>query len=376
MKKTLLAIAIAFSSTVNAVNNFNSSQTIQYVSQDQLQFKASPADHFTGSAHFALYPRADESRDGWAIVNFDQGAVNNWHSHSKGQYLIITQGTGLVQEWEKPVQIVQKGDVVWIPAGVKHWHGAAPNYTMSHITIVPDVENNKTTWYKAPDLKNFEMPAIKADDSVKQSTPLTERQLAIVPIAALTTEGNITQLKSALEKGLNQGLTINDIREIFTHLQAYAGFPRALNGLMTFNKLLEERASQGINDPEGQSANPINPEANYANGVQTLVNMGSAAATAGTLFNSEGMDYALKANLFGYLFERGVLSYTDREIVVLSTIASLGNGVEAQLGSHLRNTNSLGIKSSDLQKIIDGVKAINSSNGERAQKVLDGLKLQ
>lgn len=104
--------------------------------------------------------------------------------------------------------------------------------------------------------------------------------------------------------------------------------------------------------------------------------MGSARAAEGTLFDSEGMDYALKANLFGYLFNRGVLSYTDREIVVLATIASLGSGVESQLGSHMRNTRSLGIKPADLQKIVDGIKSVSRQNGGNTQKVLDGLGLE
>lgn len=218
--------------------------------------------------------------------------------------------------------------------------------------------------------------AAKPDDSVKQTAPLTARQLAIVPIAALSAQGRTDELKAALEKGLDSGLTVNEIREIFTHQHAYAGFPRALNGLIAFNNLLKERAAKGIQDPQGKTANPADPDGNYARGVQTLVNMGSARAAEGTLFDSEGMDYALKANLFGYLFNRGVLSYTDREIVVLATIASLGSGVESQLGSHMRNTRSLGIKPADLQKIVDGIKSVSRQNGGNAQKVLDGLGLE
>ena len=110
---------------------------------------------------------------------------------------------------------------------------------------------------------------------------------------------------------------MNEIREIFTHQHAYAGFPRALNGLIAFNNLLKERAAKGIQDMQGKAANPADPDGNYARGVQTLVNMGSARAAEGILFDSEGMDYALKANLFGYLFHRGVLNYSlDRKSVV------------------------------------------------------------
>lgn len=240
----------------------------------------------------------------------------------------------------------------------------------------PDEAANKTTWFERVDPQTLAPFTAKADDSVKQTTPLTPRQLAIVPIAALTAAGKTDELKKALEAGLNSGLSVSDIREIFTHQHAYAGFPRALNGLITFNTLLQERAAKGINDPAGIAAVPADPEGNYARGVQTLVNFGSARAGESVLFDSEGMDYALKANLFGYLFGRGVLSYTDREIVVLATIASLGDGVEAQLGAHLKNTRSLGVSPAELQKIVDVIKTTNSDNGARAQQVLDGLALK
>lgn len=375
MKKALFTAALALSSVVFA-QDFSGAKTLQYAPQSSLQYTEASGEYFSGKARFARYPKPDQSRDGWAIVDFDKGVVNNWHSHSKGQYLIITEGVGLVQEWGKPIQLVKKGDAVWFPPKVKHWHGAAPGHTMSHIAIAPDTADNKTTWFEKVDPKTLEAFAAQPDSSVKQTAPLTRRQLAIVPIAALSAEGRTNELKAALEQGLASGLTVNEIREIFTHQQAYAGFPRALNGLITFNTLLKERAAKGIQDPEGKTAAPTEPSKNYARGVQALVNMGSAAAGNGTLFDSEGMDYALKANLFGYLFSRDTLSYTDREIVVIATIASLGKGVESQLGSHLHNTHGLGVSRADLQKVIGGVKTLNRANGQNAQTVLDGLKLK
>ena len=143
MKKALItAAAMALSGSVFA-QAFQGATTLQHAAQDRLQYIDAPADYFTGKARFARYPRVDESGDGWAIVDFGAGAINNWHSHSKGQYLIITQGTGLVQEWGKPVQIVRKGDAVWFPPDVKHWHGAAPGQTMSHIAIAPTKRRTK-----------------------------------------------------------------------------------------------------------------------------------------------------------------------------------------------------------------------------------------
>lgn len=376
MTKPLFIATLALGAATASAEDFSHVSGMQVLPQGELNYIQAPSDHFSGKARFAHYPKVDASRDGWAIVDFEAGTVNSWHSHSKGQYLIITQGTGLVQEWGKPIQVVKKGDVVWIPADVKHWHGAAPGMTMSHIAIAPDEANNKTTWHEKVDPETLSAFAVKPDESVRQTTPLTRRQLAIVPIAALSAEGRTDELKSALELGLARGLTVNEIREIFVHQHAYAGFPRALNGLITFNTLLKERVAHGIKDIEGEAAAPDEPDNNYARGMQTLVDMGSARATEGTLFDSDGMDHALKANLFGYLFGRGILSYTDREVVVIATIASLGQGVDAQLGAHMKNIHALGVGPADLRKIVDGVKSTSPKNGVNAQQVLDGLGMK
>ncbi|WP_161788343.1 cupin domain-containing carboxymuconolactone decarboxylase family protein [Chelonobacter oris] len=355
--------------------DFKGAAELQHLPQSALPYTDAPSAYFSGKARFARYPTVDQSADGWAIVEFDSGTINHWHRHSNGQYLIITAGEGLVQEWGKPIQAVKKGDAVWFPPDVKHWHGAAPNRSMAHITISPNAAGNQTTWLEAVDPATLTAFQAQANHSVQQTTPLTARQLAIVPIAALTAEGNTAKLKTALENGLAQGLSVNEIREIFTHLHAYAGFPRALNGLTTFNNLLKERADNGIQDPPGkpsQAATEADQSNNYHKGIQALTDMGSRAAGNSLLFDSEGIDYALKANLFGYLFSRDTLSYVDRELVVLATIASLGPGVEAQLASHFRNTQNLGVSQAQLERMLDTFAAqANPTAAQHAREVLN-----
>lgn len=78
-------------------------------------------------------------------VTFEPGCRNNWHIHHAqsggGQILLVTSGEGYYQEWGKPAQKLHVGDVVNIPAEVKHWHGAAKDCWFSHIAIeIPDVE--------------------------------------------------------------------------------------------------------------------------------------------------------------------------------------------------------------------------------------------
>ena len=79
-------------------------------------------------------------------VSFEAKARTNWHKHSTGQILIVTDGVGYYQERGKPIQIINKGDVVKIPKDTEHWHGASNESFMEHIAIVPDRNVEITEW--------------------------------------------------------------------------------------------------------------------------------------------------------------------------------------------------------------------------------------
>lgn len=83
-------------------------------------------------------------------VTFEPKCRNNWHIHhadkNGGQMLIVTAGEGWYQEWGKPALKLKPGDVVNIPAGVKHWHGAAANSWFQHLALEVPGENCKTEW--------------------------------------------------------------------------------------------------------------------------------------------------------------------------------------------------------------------------------------
>ena len=86
--------------------------------------KGSP-DYFIGSVSVdQRFQRPDPARVGGGIVTFEPGARTAWHTHPLGQTLIVTSGTGWVQREGGPVEEIRPGDVVWIPPGVRHWHGA------------------------------------------------------------------------------------------------------------------------------------------------------------------------------------------------------------------------------------------------------------
>lgn len=81
-----------------------------------------------------------------AYVTFAPGARSAWHTHPKGQFLVVTVGSGRTQEWGKPVQPLQVGDVVWCPPGVRHWHGAAPDSSLTHLALTGAAEGKSVTW--------------------------------------------------------------------------------------------------------------------------------------------------------------------------------------------------------------------------------------
>lgn len=110
---------------------------------EQAALKGS-AQYFTGNVRIdPLYPANGDMRSSGGSVTFEPGARSHWHIHPVGQALIVTSGVGLTQEWGKPVQEIRPGDVVLCPAGVKHWHGASPNSSMTHISICEEKEPGK-----------------------------------------------------------------------------------------------------------------------------------------------------------------------------------------------------------------------------------------
>ena len=103
--------------------------------------------HFTGSVHVEpLFDPIDPSRTGGASVTFERGARTVWHTHPLGQTLIVTAGVGWIQQWGGSVEEIRKGDVVWIPPGTKHWHGATPTTSMTHTAITEKLDGNAVTW--------------------------------------------------------------------------------------------------------------------------------------------------------------------------------------------------------------------------------------
>lgn len=106
-----------------------------------------PADYFTGTVRLDQPFQAEEpGRVGGAIVTFEPGARTAWHTHPLGQTLIVTAGSGWAQREGGPIEEIRPGDVVWFPAGEKHWHGATPTTAMTHIAIAEKLDGNSVEW--------------------------------------------------------------------------------------------------------------------------------------------------------------------------------------------------------------------------------------
>jgi quercetin dioxygenase-like cupin family protein len=106
-----------------------------------------PADWFTGTVRVdPLFQANEAARASGGSVTFEPGARTAWHTHPRGQTLVVTAGRGHVQLWGGPIREIKPGDVVWIAPGEKHWHGAASMTSMTHIAIQEQEDGKVVDW--------------------------------------------------------------------------------------------------------------------------------------------------------------------------------------------------------------------------------------
>jgi quercetin dioxygenase-like cupin family protein len=108
---------------------------------------SAPAEYFTGFVIVEpLFGAKDSMPATGGLVTFAPGARSAWHTHPAGQILIVTAGTGWVQQEGGEKHEIKPGDVIWTPPGVKHWHGATATTTVSHIAITNMVDGRNVDW--------------------------------------------------------------------------------------------------------------------------------------------------------------------------------------------------------------------------------------
>lgn len=230
-----------------------------------------PAENFTGTVRVGGWFEAEApARTYGATVVFEPGARTHWHTHPLGQTLVITAGTGRVQHWGGPVQEIQPGDVVVIPPGVKHWHGASPDAPMTHVaTVERPAEGPSTEWMEAVSDEQYAAgsPPAPEDDAPSRAQQLmgdiapeladltddvlygqvwadptlSLRDRSLVTVSALVAMNRPPQLRSHLGLALRNGVTEEELVAAITHLAFYAGWPNAVTAVGLAREAFEQQ---------------------------------------------------------------------------------------------------------------------------------------
>jgi 4-carboxymuconolactone decarboxylase len=235
-----------------------------------------PTENFTGSVRVdPLFSAEGVSDADGASVTFEPGARTAWHSHPRGQTLIVTAGIGRVQNWGGTVLEIRPGDVVRIPAGVKHWHGAAPATAMTHIAIHERQGGQVVTWmekvseqqYQSATRNNAmsEIPTKSPSDAQKsfgdiapalaqytdevlfgdvwKRPGLSPRDRSLITVATLVAGYRTNELPFHMKKALGNGVGKDELIELITHLAFYSGWPTANTALPIARRVFEEASS-------------------------------------------------------------------------------------------------------------------------------------
>ena len=228
-------------------------------------------DNFTGGARIdSSFGTSAPARMSGARVVFERGARTAWHTHPLGQLLIVTAGTGRVQRWGDAIDEIRQGDVVWIPPGQKHWHGAGPNTSMTHIAIVEQLDGETVEWmekvtdaqYGAPlrgqtaaaprprpsqaAIGDFAPKLAEITDNVLygdvwERPELSKRDRSLATVSALIALNRPDQLRSHLRIARDNGVTQEELIETITHLAFYVGWPNAVTAIGVAKEVFQQK---------------------------------------------------------------------------------------------------------------------------------------
>lgn len=228
------------------------------------------AERFSGNARITgLFSANAPSRVTGGQVTFEAGARTAWHSHPLGQTLIVTAGTGRIQFWGGAIQEIRTGDVVSIPPAIKHWHGASPGSSMTHIAIQEQVDGKTADWFEkvndaqygvatttkaaapapdrnsraqqlfgelAPKFAELTDQVLYAD--VWERPGLSKRDRSLITVSALVAMNRPDQLRSHLALASQNGLSREELAETITHLAFYSGWPSSVTAATIAKEVL------------------------------------------------------------------------------------------------------------------------------------------
>lgn len=276
----LFFLAMNLSASAFATPNANSGEkkTMDPVSvsishESDRPLRPAAPDHFTGKAIVApLFPADIPSDASAAYVTFEPGAHTDWHSHPVGQHLVITKGTGYIQFWGGERKTIKTGDVVWIPPRVKHWHGATPDSSFTHLAVQEHQAGKTVDWfekvtdvqYGTPEKTAVEpQPPSRAQQLMGETAPklaeltdkvlyediwerpdLSKRERSLITVSALIALNRPDQLRSHINLALKNGVTKSEISEEITHLAFYTGWPSAVTAVGIAKDVFKDNPSQ------------------------------------------------------------------------------------------------------------------------------------
>ena len=235
-----------------------------------------PAANFTGAVRVQpLFDTTTLARAYAASVSFDPGARTAWHTHPRGQILIVTEGVGRAQIWGGAIEELRPGDVVRIPPGAKHWHGAAPTTAMTHTAIVEYLDGRSTTWMEKVSDAQYGA-AVRAQDAstapgaatgafpsstqrmgdiapklaqitdsllfgdIWQRPGLSPRDRSLVTVSALIAMNRPDQLRAHVARARSNGVSRDELIEAITHLAFYAGWPSAVTAVAVVREVMPQ----------------------------------------------------------------------------------------------------------------------------------------
>lgn len=242
--------------------------------------RLAPAANFTGTARVQpLFEATDGTRATGATVEFEAGARTAWHTHPRGQTLLVIEGVGRVQRWGTPADEIRRGDVVWIPPGVKHWHGAGPTTAMTHIAIAEPLGGPSVQWmeqvsdaqYRSPARTVIAAPATGGASASATAAPsraqqlmgdiapklaqltdsvlfgdvwarpgLSPRDRSLATVSALIALNRPDQLRSHLALALTNGVAREELVETITQMAFYTGWPNAISAIGVARQVFTE----------------------------------------------------------------------------------------------------------------------------------------
>ena len=307
-----------------------------------------PPDNFTGSVRVEmLFEAVDPSHASGGYVTFEPRARTAWHSHPRGQILLVTSGIGRVQLWGAPIEEIRAGDVVRIPAGQKHWHGASPQSAMTHLAVSEHRDGAAVEWMEKVSDEQYDAAVSPQQSDTRPSGPrqqalapglavltddvlfgdvwrrpeLSPRDRSLVTISALIATGKTAQLAGHLSRGLDNGIQPREASGLLAHLAIYSGWPNAVSALDVYEQVY---ALRNVDTAALRNLGPrlAAPASDALRTKAAAEQWGSVAPKFAELTNTV---------VFDDLWRRSDLTPRDRSLVTLAALAAVGDDDQLEL---------------------------------------------